>query len=258
MSGRSNLAGGDMHIAYKLAVLIASFSFLVTCAASAQMNGFSTNNFGGATIHGTPPSVTSFGFGGRPGFHGVPPSVTSLNFGNVPFSHPRFGLGPKRVGVHNHFRNGFFPYFSGGYYIPYAYDYADPGYTFADTGVDDSMEENYQGGPTIFDRRRPGMPDYARPRSDDDYRAELNAEQQKAPQPGGQEPVAEQPSTVLIFKDGHELEVKNYAIVGATLYDLSDGRARKVELAQLDLPATVKHNDDRGVSFQLPAGTKLN
>ena len=258
MSGRSNLVGGDMHTECKFAVLIASFSFLVTSAASAQMNGFSTNNFGGATIHGTPPSVTSFGFGGRPGFHGVPPSVTSLNFGNVPFSGPRFGFGPGRAGFRHrhHFRNGFFPYFGGGYYIPYDYDY--PGYAFADTGIDDSMEENYQGGPTIFDRRGSGMRDYARPRPEDDYRAELNAEQQKAPQPAAQEPVAEQPSTILIFKDGHQLEVKNYAIVGATLYDLSDGRTRKVELAQLDLPATVKHNDDRGVSFQLPAGTKLN
>jgi hypothetical protein len=60
---------------------------------------------------------------------------------------------------------------------------------------------------------------------------------------------------VLVFKDGHEQEVKNYAIIGATLYELSDGRTLKVELAQLDLPATVKHNDDRGVAFQLPAGT---
>jgi hypothetical protein len=31
------------------------------------------------TIHGVAPSVTSFGFGGSPGFHGVPPSVTSLS-----------------------------------------------------------------------------------------------------------------------------------------------------------------------------------
>ena len=70
--------------------------------------------------------------------------------------------------------------------------------------------------------------------------------------------VTEQPRTVLVFKDGHEVEVANYAIVGSTLYDLSDNRARKVALAELDLSATVKHNDDRGVSFQLPAGTKLN
>lgn len=249
-----------MRTGYKFAVLIAGISFLLTSAASAQMNGFNTHSFGGATIHGTPPSVTSFGFGGRPGFHGVPPSVTSLNFGNVPVVGPRFGFRSGRVGFrHNrHFRNNSFPYFGGGYYIPYAYDYGYPGYDVADTGIDDSMEENYQGGPTIFDRRGPGARAYARPRREDDYRVEMNSEPQRASQAAAQEPVADQPSTVLVFKDGHELEIKNYAIVGATLYDLSDGRTHKVELAQLDLPATVKHNDDRGVSFQLPAGTKLN
>jgi hypothetical protein len=31
-----------------------------------------------------------------------------------------------------------------------------------------------------------------------------------------------------------------------------------VALAELDLPATVKQNDDRGVDFQIPAGTKPN
>jgi hypothetical protein len=63
---------------------------------------------------------------------------------------------------------------------------------------------------------------------------------------------------VLVFKDGRRLELLNYAIVGSTLYDLSDGLTRKVTLAELDLPATAKQNDDRGVDFQLPAGAKLN
>jgi hypothetical protein len=54
------------------------------------------------------------------------------------------------------------------------------------------------------------------------------------------------------------MEIVNYAIVGGTLYDLSEGRTKKVELAELDLPATVKQNDDRGVNFQLPAGLKRN
>jgi len=245
--------------AYKFAVsaLIGS-SFFLLASAFAQMNGFSTTNFGGAAIHGTPPSVTSIGFGGRPGPHGVPASVTSLNFGNVPVFGPRLGFRPGGVRFrHHHHHHGFFnPYFGGGYYIPYVYDNDYPGYAFDDTGVDDSIEENYQGGPTIFDRRGPGTREFARPQPPVDYRAELNPAPETPREPA--QPVADQPSTVLIFKDGHELEVRNYAIVGGTLYDLSDGRTRKVELAQLDLQATVKHNDDRGVSFQLPASTKLN
>jgi len=46
--------------------------------------------------------------------------------------------------------------------------------------------------------------------------------------------------------------VKNYAIVGQTLWVLSGQRARKIPLTELDIPATKKVNDDRGVDFQLP------
>ncbi|HXX01791.1 MAG TPA: hypothetical protein VEJ00_11280, partial [Candidatus Acidoferrales bacterium] len=64
--------------------------------------------------------------------------------------------------------------------------------------------------------------------------------------------------TVLVFKDGEKLEVGNYAIVGATLFDLSPGHHRKITLADLDLDATQKLNDDRGVIFQLPASSQAN
>jgi hypothetical protein len=247
-----------MRNGYRFAVLalIAGFSSFFSSAAFAQ-GGFSTHTFGGATIHGTPPSVTSIGFGGHPGFHGIPPSVTSLNFGNVP-GRRNFGFRGDRLGRdgfrrRHHRRDDFISPFLGGYYLPYGYDYGydDPGY-YADSGVDDSADPSYYGsGPTIFDRngagRLPGPPPGY------DYRADLNP-----PPRNDAAPVADQPETVLVFKDGHEQEVKNYAIVGATLYDLSDGRTRKVQLAELDLTATVKQNDDRGIAFQLPAGSKLN
>jgi hypothetical protein len=67
--------------------------------------------------------------------------------------------------------------------------------------------------------------------------------------------VAAQPSTVLVFKDGHKSDVLNYAIVGDALFDLGAGRTHKILLADLDLPATHKANDDRGVDFQIPAST---
>jgi sRNA-binding protein len=97
-----------------------------------------------------------------------------------------------------------------------------------------------------------------------DYRAGLNrqseqaAQQEQNSQSRPEKPVAAQPSTVLVFKDGHQQEVSNYAIIGATLYELSDGRSKKVQLTDLDLTATVKENDQRGVAFQLPAGAKFN
>ena len=65
------------------------------------------------------------------------------------------------------------------------------------------------------------------------------------------------PPTTLVFKDGHRLEVRNYAIVGATMFDLTPGHPRKIELADVDLEATQKENED-GVSFQLPSNSQAN
>jgi hypothetical protein len=76
--------------------------------------------------------------------------------------------------------------------------------------------------------------------------------------PPAPEPVSNQPDTVLVFKDGHQLEVANYAIVGSTLFDLTDGHRRKIPLSELDLIATGKQNDDRGVDFQVPSGAEAN
>ena len=235
--------------------------FLVAglCAA-AQINGTSSHG-SGTTLHGVPPSVTSFGFGGQPGFHGMPASVTSPNFGN-PSLHvnlrvnhgPDFFQHRRRSGFRSGLRS---PFLGSVVAVPYAY----PVYA-GDPGVDDSMEtqEDYRGGPTIFDRRGSGADDYRKPdwpaREEEaepqSYRDDKNADQRK------QDAVADEVSTILVFKDGHQVEVQNYAIVGATLFDLSDGRTRKVALGELDLSATVKQNDDRGVDFQVPAVARLN
>jgi hypothetical protein len=58
--------------------------------------------------------------------------------------------------------------------------------------------------------------------------------------------------TVLVFRDKHTQEVQNYAIVGGTLWVFSEQRATKLPLSWLDLEATAKANDDRGVDFQIP------
>ncbi len=60
------------------------------------------------------------------------------------------------------------------------------------------------------------------------------------------------PSTVFIFKDGHQIETKNFAIMGQTLYDFSGSVLKKVQLDDLNKDATVKANDDRGITVKLP------
>ena len=131
--------------------------------------------------------------------------------------------------------------------VPYAVDVSD-----ADTPDDEDAE--YQGGPTVFDRRGSGPDSYVPPSSagpSQHHAAVAQSVSQTDPEPP-------QPPTTLVFKDGHQLEVNNYAIVSQTLYDLTPGHPRKIALADLDLPATEKQNDDHGVTFQLPPSAQAN
>ncbi len=59
--------------------------------------------------------------------------------------------------------------------------------------------------------------------------------------------------TVLVFRDQHQEEVRNYAIVGQTLWSFSPQHTQKIPLSDLDLAATTKANDDRGLTFRVPA-----
>ena len=59
------------------------------------------------------------------------------------------------------------------------------------------------------------------------------------------------PATVFIFKDGHQLETKNYAIMGGTLFDFSSKVLKKIQMDEIDSAATLKANDDRGVVMKL-------
>jgi hypothetical protein len=64
---------------------------------------------------------------------------------------------------------------------------------------------------------------------------------------------------VLIFRDGRREEAASYVIVGPTMYVCSNfwssgSWSTKVQLADLDLPATSKVNQERGVKFVLPGG----
>lgn len=209
-----------------------------------------------AQVNGVPPSITSMGFGGRP-INGIPPSVTSMDFGNKAI------VGAKGTG--NNWS------------------------IFGDC-CSDFLFPAKQGLPLTAGRNRrhrhgdrgdiavgimepvyvPAVVPYAPDENADDSAEADAASQSPAPLPPGKRPphrltapdanpedsVTVQPSTTLVFKDGHHSDVVNYAIVGDTLFEFAEGRTRKILLAELDLPATQKANDDRGVDFQIPAIAK--
>ncbi len=207
-----------------------------------------------AQVNGVPPSVTSIGFGGRL-INGIPPSVTSLGpngYGSLPFFRgccesfflPAY---PSVSGHHHRHKNKDKDRDLVGViepvYIPYAVEADDS--RNDDSPDDDSPDVEYAhgAGPMNADSL------HKRPISESPA---LSGDPMKR----AGEPVTAQPSTVLVFKDGHRSEIRNYAVIGDTLFDFAPDRTHKILLADLDLPATHKANDDRGVDFQIPGASR--
>jgi hypothetical protein len=65
---------------------------------------------------------------------------------------------------------------------------------------------------------------------------------------------------VLVFRDGHKDEVSEYTIMSGTIYSKTDywttgSWTRKIQVADLDVPATLKLNRERGLKFVLPGSS---
>jgi len=198
-----------------------------------------------AQIHGVPPSVTSMGPGRGP-HPGVAASVTSLGprgygrFSGGPgiVIRPSFGSGFRERGFHQHF----FPY-AGAYYWPYygwGWDY--PFFGDYDQGA---YQQPNQPVVVVVD-----------PKSGEERYGDHSFNEQRSTPPQAQTqppaPPEEQEPTVLVFRDGHQQEVRNYAIVGPMLWDFGAKGTHKIPLSDLDLDTTRKLNDDRGIDFILP------
>lgn len=73
------------------------------------------------------------------------------------------------------------------------------------------------------------------------------------------QPLPALPPTVLVFRDGHEEEVETYVIHGDVIYASMDywstgSWTREIPITGLDIPATLKLNQERGGKFNLPVG----
>lgn len=154
---------------------------------------------------------------------------------------------------------GYYPYF-----YPVAVPYADDANYAHDANGGDAPDQEADAdsqdlAPTSAWIGSAGnvyaRPNYYGPMRPPDPNSEDASTAQSASDP---DPETPQTPTTLVFKDGHQIEINDYAIVGQTLYDLTEGHARKIALASLDLPATEKQNDDRGVVFQLPPSAMGN
>lgn len=60
------------------------------------------------------------------------------------------------------------------------------------------------------------------------------------------------PATVVVFNDQHKQELRNYAIVRGDIWNFLPQDIERIALAEVDLAATIKANQERGLSFRVP------
>lgn len=229
--------------------------------------------------HGAPASVVSPTADGRP--HGVPASVVSPT--GLPFGiHPQRSIriqGPlRRFGNPRSRRQVFFP-------IPVFYPlYNDESYpSAADPYVpenaadpaaaqptsqqtsndrsDDELRAAYlQGARDAMSRQADSRygehftdsRERRRQQPQEERKSEKRSEPSDDSEAQAPAPIEDKtPATVFIFKDGHQIETKNYAIMGGTLFDFSSKVLKKIQMDEIDSAATLKANDDRGVAMKL-------
>lgn len=232
------------HPARNLFIAIFTLAVVAALPAAAQvyMHPPTTTQIGGHFL-APPPSVTSTAGRHTPN---ALPSVTSIpNYGSKP------GAGSYHNGRYGRYGNGYVGGWA--YSIPYYYPVDNSAYGYDYVGA---------GGPDLYSGPPPGPYDpslhiVAEQPPASPYGPDGPPERQAYAAPPPKPLPDDKPGdpTELVFRNGHHEEVNSYAIMGDAIYVFDQGR-KKIALTELDIPATVKANDDRGVQFRLPTPDK--
>ncbi len=199
------------------------------------------------------PSFGTRGFNRGSSFH--QPAFRGDRFRNDRFRRDRFRDDRFRdrrfhnFGFRNCFgcrRWGGWPWWYAGYYDP---DWWwDSGSSYDEDRAREIELANEMNAQSLAEQRM-------RRQEDQDLYARSDPPSQRSDPPPqrAEERTESTPTTVLVFRHERKQEVENYAVVGQTLWIFEPQRTEKIPLSQLDIPATTKANDERGVDFRVPA-----
>jgi hypothetical protein len=230
-------------------LIFAAFLLIVSLVpVSAQRGGGGRGSFGGHGVAAGHPS-------GGHSFGGVHTGFGAGRFGGTGFRGVRFDGGR----FHNRFRNCFGAFcgsrfgfgYSGwgnwgwGYYDPFLWD-STSSYNYDEERDQKIALASQMNALNIQEQNLREREDRLEEREEQDAYARRQPAREE-------EHAAPSAATVLVFRDQHKQEITNYAISGGTLWVLSDHLAtKKIPLNELDLAATTKANDERGVEFDVP------
>lgn len=211
--------------------------------ASASNSGFSSgmhsHPVGTGTIYPTHPAP----IGLQPGFTGYP----GINLGAI-----KGGYGRAGYGVGRGFRGGFYylpPYLYGygdsdyGYGYdnsPYAYDQPPQDYSDQAAGVPSNLAPDAQGLQNQEWQNERGAP-YGPPIP---WRAPYNA-----PPAVTEADTTPAPPVTLVLRDGKQVQLKSYAVMGQNIWDFSSQPAKRIALSNVDLNASRSATEASGGEF---------
>jgi hypothetical protein len=220
---------------------------LVSAVCWAQRGGGYTGGgrvAGGFGPHGGMRSFGGAHFSGQHhgGFHGS-------GFGHAPHHGPVI-VTHGRFGGHHFANRRSYPYYP--FYSWYGYSYW-PSWDYGDAEYDARFGNNYDSRYQAAAELNRLANEVEQLKEDRDY-AQAVAAMAPAPasQPTVQARAQEDLPVVVVFLDKRIREVKNYAVANEMLVVLDGSKRTKIPLADIDLAATMKLNDERGVDFQVP------
>jgi hypothetical protein len=227
-------------------------------AGFSSHSGMRAGGFGGGMRGGSPGMMSGARFsshhsgtwhGGSGSWHG---GSGSWHGG----SHHRHSGPNLIIGSRFRFRYPYYAYAPFGYYSPFWWDWYSSSYDRSDN--DDNYVAQRQTQQQ-FDQLYQQIQDL---RDERDEREYGRAQSQPAPVPPAptrsEATIQPDMSVVLVYLDKRIEEIKNYAVANEKVVVFDNNRIRKIPLADIDLAATMKLNDERGVNFQIPnpAGTE--
>lgn len=262
---------------------ISAFALFLTVPVWAQRGGGGHGGFSGGGHAGGFGGHAGFsgghagGFGGHAAFSGghvggmrsgagFSRGVTRSSratFSSRPFLHGGFRGNNFHHGFHNRFRgrgfrNNCYGYACWGYGYPWGYyGYYDPWLWDSGSSYDEDYDRDQAIANDMNEQSLEQQQMFRQEQADGDRDLYARSAPTPNPAPSSQPqgtPII--PATVLVFRDQHQKEIQNYAIVGQTLWNFAPQHTEKIPLADLDLVATAKVNDDRGITFRVPASNE--
>ena len=228
------------------------------------------------SLLGTAFVISSATAQGRGGTFFTPPARTGGTFFNAPatdgFQQIPFQQASGPVRIHGRFgrmsrrRHLVYPYYAG--YGPYFYN---PDYGYDDDASEEPQAPRPAAAAPAPEVRKAADSVVMELRGDHWVRLTPAGPVEVAPPPppttahGTLLPAFDQvpaatplPAAILVFRDGHQEEAAKYTIVGNFIFLKSDYYAtgswtRKVLIADVNIPATLKINSERGTKFALPS-----